>query len=80
MKIFTYEFETWIKSLVLCSWRGHKPGKWENTYWAVGHMGLPAKFCLRCGTCVKKQKWDWEKWAKVATDMNHELEYPKNEK
>lgn len=57
MRIFTYEFEVYIKGLVLCSWRGHKmPKRYVNTYWAPGHMGLPAKFCERCGKELKTKK------------------------
>ena len=68
MKIFTYEFKTYIKGLVFCSWRGHKSGKWENTYWAPGHMGLPAKFCVRCGKTVKVKSMNWKTGKVVITN------------
>jgi hypothetical protein len=57
MRIFTWEFEVWVRGLIFCSWRGHKmPKRYQLTWWAVGHMGLPTKFCVRCGKELKTKK------------------------
>lgn len=61
MKIFTDEFKTYIKGLLFCSCRGHKIGKWLDTYWAYGHMGLPVRYCVKCGKIIKQKRLDWKK-------------------
>jgi len=66
MDIFTREFKTFLISNSFCKILGHKSSKWENTYWALGHMGLPAKFCLRCRKTLKRKEMNW-KTGKITT-------------
>ena len=64
MQVFTHEFQTFIKSLILCSWRGHNPGKWKTWYWALAHFGGYRKFCQRCGMQVSTDKEEHEYFQK----------------
>ncbi len=61
MKIFSHEFESLVKSVLICSWRGHKKGKWREVYWAVAHSaGYKARYCEFCNLqleTTKKPKW-----------------------
>ena len=49
MKIFSQEFINFLSQTLLCSWRGHKKGKWAEVYWAVAHSaGYKSRFCEIC--------------------------------
>lgn len=62
MQIFTDEFKNFVKKTLICSWRGHKKGKWVEVYWAIAHSaGYQSKFCKVCNkeleTTRKKNQW-----------------------
>ena len=68
--IFTYQFKTKLKSLLLCSWRGHaEPKRYTDIYWAIGHFSHQAKLCSRCRTEIKRKPTNWVKY-KVITPAN----------
>lgn len=49
MKIFTDEFTNFLKRGLICSWNGHRKGKWVDVYWAPGHSsGYQSRFCEIC--------------------------------
>ena len=62
MQIFTEDFKNLLKQSFICSWRGHKKGKWEDVYWAPAHStGYMSRFCTICSkeleTTRKKDQW-----------------------
>ncbi|OGK25131.1 hypothetical protein A3A46_02315 [Candidatus Roizmanbacteria bacterium RIFCSPLOWO2_01_FULL_37_13] len=62
MKIFTDEFINFLKQSLICSWRGHRKGKWMEVWWAPAHStGYKSKFCNICNkeleTTREKNKW-----------------------
>ena len=64
MKIFTFEFTNFLKQTLICSWKGHKKGKWVDVYWAPGHScGYRSIFCKVCHKELKttKGRLFWEK-------------------
>lgn len=62
MKIFTDEFKNFLKEYLICSWYGHKKGKWSEVYWALAHSaGYQSRFCLVCNKELESNKnkaWD----------------------
>lgn len=49
MKIFSDEFENFLKRTFICSMVGHKRGKWVEVYWAIAHSaGYQSRFCEVC--------------------------------
>jgi len=68
MKIFTRQFEIFIKSNLICRFRGHRPDKWVEEYWAVAHAtGNLIKICQICGKVTNRRKPKWEKSLKKST-------------
>lgn len=57
MKIFDQEFINFLKQTFLCSWKGHKKGKWTEVYWGLGHSaGYQSRFCETCNKELQTTK------------------------
>jgi len=69
MKIFADEFVNFIKQAFLCSWRGHKKGKWVEVYWALAHSaGYQSRFCEVCHKEIETTR-KTQKFGKTDSDF-----------